>query len=82
MRSFICVFAVLTAALAGTSRSEARAWYPWCATYADTSGITECGFSTFQQCLATISGIGGSCGSNPFPPPGADRRTRHKRVQY
>ena len=36
--------------------------YPWCA-YLDLGkgGATNCGFATFQQCLATVSGIGGSC---------------------
>ena len=40
--------------------------YPWCAYYnRDAGGATNCGFSTFQQCLATVSGAGGSCGANP-----------------
>jgi hypothetical protein len=28
-------------------------------------GASNCGFSTFEQCLATVSGVGGSCGANP-----------------
>ncbi len=83
MRSFILVLAVLTVGVVvGPRPSEARAWHPWCATYADRSGITECSFTTFQQCLATVSGIGGSCGANPFAPPGVDRRPRHKRMRH
>ena len=34
--------------------------YPWCAQYGATfGGATNCGFTTFQQCLATLSGMGG-----------------------
>jgi Domain of unknown function (DUF4399) len=31
----------------------------WCAAY--SSGAQNCGFSTFEQCRATVSGVGGSC---------------------
>lgn len=34
----------------------------WCATY--RYGGTNCGFSTFEQCRAAISGVGGSCSPN------------------
>ena len=47
--------------------------HPWCAEYGGTpSGPTNCGFVTFQQCLDTISGIGGFCVRNNMyqPPPG------------
>ena len=55
--------------LAGTAPGQARE-YPWCARYDWTT--RNCGFVSFQQCLATISGIGGRCEPNPFykaPPP-------------
>ena len=48
--------------------------YPWCAYYSggDMGGATNCGFSTFAQCMATISGIGGMCQVNTqyIPPAG------------
>jgi uncharacterized protein DUF3551 len=58
--------------------------YPWCAYYnfgQDGGGATNCGFVTFQQCLATVSGIGGSCAANPMyqPPPGPHALARHQR---
>jgi hypothetical protein len=34
--------------------------YPWCADYAGF-GSQNCGFTTFQQCLAALSGNGGFC---------------------
>lgn len=45
--------------------SKAEVIYPFCAYYGRDSG-TNCGFVTFQQCLATVSGIGGYCAENPF----------------
>ncbi|AXK79786.1 DUF3551 domain-containing protein [Pseudolabrys taiwanensis] len=41
--------------------------YPWCAQYSgDGGGGRNCGFSTLQQCEATVSGIGGFCERNSF----------------
>jgi hypothetical protein len=42
---------------------------PWCANYGGSSsggGGTNCGFYTFEQCLAAKSGNGGFCSRNPF----------------
>jgi hypothetical protein len=73
-------FAALTAAmlLAGTP-AQASNEYPWCAHYGALGmGATNCGFSTRAQCLATISGIGGICQTNPrYEPP---RRTKARRA--
>jgi hypothetical protein len=38
--------------------------YPWCAFYGRLG--ENCGFTTYQQCRATISGIGGYCAVNPW----------------
>jgi hypothetical protein len=38
--------------------------YPWCARYDWTT--RNCGFVSFQQCLATVHGIGGRCEPNPL----------------
>lgn len=58
-------FLALAALAFGASAIPAAAApsYPWCARYATTAG--ECSFYTFQQCLETLSGIGGVCTSNP-----------------
>lgn len=36
---------------------------PWCAIM-DNDGTTQCNYYTQQQCLQTISGIGGACVQN------------------
>jgi hypothetical protein len=38
--------------------------YKWCAAY--RNGSTNCGFVTFEQCRATVSGAGGDCQPNQF----------------
>jgi hypothetical protein len=63
MRQFTAATALTLGLLLGTGlRAEARE-YPWCAYY-DWSTY-NCGFVSFRQCLATISGIGGWCQRNP-----------------
>ena len=50
------------------NRAEAQN-YPWCAQYSGDGGM-NCGFATFQQCLAEVSGIGGFCTQNStYQPP-------------
>jgi len=44
--------------------------YPWCAEYAPSMGAQICGFSTWNQYMATVSGIGGFCVINQFYNPG------------
>jgi hypothetical protein len=38
---------------------------PWCAYYSGRGG-SNCGFYSFEQCQATVSGRGGFCNQNPF----------------
>lgn len=42
--------------------------YPWCVY--DPAGATNCGFTTYEQCMVTLSGIGGFCNRNAqYVPP-------------
>lgn len=40
--------------------------YPWCAQYGGRDGARNCGFVSFEQCQATVRGIGGFCERNSF----------------
>jgi hypothetical protein len=40
--------------------------YPWCAVYTKTSGAMSCYYVSFEQCMATMRGIGGTCVGNPY----------------
>ncbi len=56
MRILLCLSVALVAAVAVSTRAEAQN-YPWCAYYGggmDDGGGTNCGFTTFQQCLDTV----------------------------
>jgi hypothetical protein len=49
--------------------AKAEVQYPWCAYYGRFgTQATNCGFTSRQQCLATVSGIGGYCDRNPRYP--------------
>jgi hypothetical protein len=74
MRNII-ILGTLVTALQFLPAPEAQAReYPWCARY-DWSTY-NCGFVSFQQCLATISGIGGRCEQNPRYVPEQPRRKK------
>lgn len=60
-------FATLIAGLScvGTTPARAEVEYPWCAIYLDSWGTSEnCGFYNYQQCRASVSGVGGYCREN------------------
>ncbi|MFZ2068331.1 MAG: DUF3551 domain-containing protein [Xanthobacteraceae bacterium] len=63
-RSLITLGILLgVAALTGGSANAQN--YPWCAQYGGRMGGGEnCGFSTYQQCMAALSGNGGFCNRN------------------
>jgi Protein of unknown function (DUF3551) len=73
MRSIAIALVLGGAALLMDVRaSQAEITYPWCAQYGEQSGARNCGFSTYQQCSAAISGNGGYCEQNPLYRPGAE----------
>ncbi len=57
--------ALVVAALAALPLTSvgARAEGSWCAY--DTKGTTNCGYYSYAQCMAALSGLGGSCIPNP-----------------
>jgi hypothetical protein len=70
---------IIAAALSlGASTVQAA---PWCSTH----GGMSCAYSSFEQCLTAIRGVGGSCVVNPAesarrqPPPAITRAPRPKR---
>jgi hypothetical protein len=66
---------ILLGMAALSSRAEAQN-YPWCAYYGSPAA-TNCGFTTYQQCMAAISGNGGFCQvNNQYVSPAAGVRQR------
>jgi hypothetical protein len=81
MRILLFVLGIICGMAAIGARAEARD-YPWCATYDMGGSPVNCGFDTFEQCMATVRGIGGSCDQNtqyqPVAASPAKHRVRHK----
>jgi len=57
--------------------ASAQIYYPWCANYGSPGG-SNCGFSTHEQCMATVSGTGGFCDPNPFYTPPSRNPSRYQ----
>ncbi|HTH34985.1 MAG TPA: DUF3551 domain-containing protein [Xanthobacteraceae bacterium] len=73
MKRLTVVVTILIAATSLCSPAQAQN-YPWCAYYNGLGG-TNCGFTSFAQCMATVRGIGGTCSQNTqYQPPGSYRR--------
>jgi uncharacterized protein DUF3551 len=79
MKMLFFTSALLVAAAAIGTPAEAQN-YPWCAQYGNgTGGARNCGFSSFQQCQADVSGIGGFCEHNNTYVGSATARRHRKR---
>jgi len=64
--AIIAMAALAAAATFGPSPGKA-AEAKWCAQYGPGGdGPRNCGFHTFEQCMLTVSGIGGFCEINQF----------------
>lgn len=64
MKASLFLFAVLVAVAGINTQADAQN-YPWCAKYSGTmGGARNCGFSTYEQCMATVSGVTGYCARN------------------
>jgi hypothetical protein len=75
MRLSLFMLLGLFAAIAYAEKpAVAQPNYPWCAYYdLGRNGFRSCRFSTFQQCLDDVRGIGGNCGPSPYPTEPAPR---------
>jgi hypothetical protein len=83
MRLALLLAAVAAPALLAPSAARANIEYPWCAVYGgDMGGASNCGFSTIAQCMATVSGIGGSCEPNQFYHPPQPAPRKRKRAEH
>jgi hypothetical protein len=72
MRLLLFMLAICVG-IASTGKPAEAQNYPWCSQYSESGGGgRNCGFTTFQQCLENVTGIGGFCERNTLyqPPPG------------
>jgi hypothetical protein len=72
----ILLFAILAAVLLGdiqAASAQSPYSYPWCGIRGRSGGMS-CYYTSWEQCRATLSGIGGLCIESPYyryykPPP-------------
>jgi hypothetical protein len=69
-RMAIMVLFVITAVLLGetrTSNAQAAYSYPWCSLGGPKdSNARSCYYTSWEQCRATVSGVGGICVQSPY----------------
>jgi hypothetical protein len=63
MRRMILAILVFGSISAAGSSPAAAIDYPYCASSGDDN---QCDFTTYEQCLATVTGIGKECIVNPI----------------
>jgi len=63
MRLLLLVVAICVG-FVGMEKSAEAQNYPWCAMMNMGDQVVNCGFTTFQQCMGTVTGIGGFCMQN------------------
>ena len=64
MRPALAFFGAITCATLGLTANGQAATYPWCAYYGHDLDGTNCGFVSYSQCMAAVSGNGGTCMHN------------------
>jgi len=78
MRPLLFIAVALPLILAIQAEEAAAQNYPWCAQYRVQGGARNCGFVTFEQCMATVSGVGGYCETNALYRPEADTAVKRR----
>jgi hypothetical protein len=82
MRLLLLTLGISVSIVGIGTRAEAQN-YPWCAIYSGgaVSGGTNCGFISFEQCMATARGLGSFCYRNTqyVPSPGPHPQTSVRR---
>jgi hypothetical protein len=75
MKAFLFTCALLAGTAGISSHADAQN-YPWCARCAKGGDTENCGFTTFDQCLADVRGGGGYCVRNTQYVPSVPRTSR------
>jgi hypothetical protein len=68
IRAASALLTVAVLAAADARPAGAEIYRPWCVQYSGASGDngTTCAFTSFEQCMMTARGSGGSCVQNPW----------------
>ena len=75
----------LGAATPAASQERSAYSYAWCAMYnnsAGPGGARSCYYDTYQQCMRTLSGIGGLCVESPYYHPASRAAPRTAKARH
>jgi Protein of unknown function (DUF3551) len=84
VRLALFILAAFAAAICITKSAEALNG-AWCAYYdLGKDGFRSCRFTTLQQCLNDVRGIGGNCSPSPYPspPPSTRHWKTHRHINW
>jgi hypothetical protein len=59
------IFMASAAILIASSVPSMARDYPWCARTITNPDFGDCSFTSYRQCMATVSGQRGECNTNP-----------------
>jgi hypothetical protein len=83
-RMIFPMLALATAMMSQPHTANAAPYWPWCSQYGGDMGAAHaCAFSSWEQCMDTVRGIGGYCYANPYglsPAPSARPAKPHRRT--
>jgi hypothetical protein len=77
MRTIVVAASLLAMVLLCSDGAQAA---PWCARY--STGLNACNFYSFQQCMASVFGVGGVCEPNQFESPQWTNRVVRRTYQH
>jgi hypothetical protein len=85
-RTLIIMLFVVAAALVGetqSSNAQSAYSYPWCLLGGPMVGSNarSCYYTSWEQCMATMSGIGGNCIRSPYYHAQSMKLPRHANVK-
>ena len=66
MRKTVIAAILLASVSLGADGAQAQT-APWCAHY--NTGLNACSFYSFEQCMASVFGVGGTCARNQLEAP-------------
>jgi len=78
-RTTLAVLAFTTVMMIHSHAANAAPYWPWCSQYFSLGTAHACAFSSWEQCMATVRGIGGYCYTNPYGPPPPVRSAKPSR---
>ena len=66
IRAVLALLALAAFSAVQARPAGAEIYRPWCVHYVPQDNGTNCGFISYEQCMLTARGAGGTCMQNPW----------------